>query len=106
MRLRGWLIDGASSAVETNSRKMGSSTSVPLGMCTHAPSRVQCTEGIAADIKVASEVLFNRSGIAGNLLGETADLHPIRQFAQQRQLPRKAPVHEHQLRGNAHNPVR
>src|ERR1019366_10019246 len=48
-------------------------------------SRVQCTEGIAADIKVASEVLFNRSGIAGKLLGETADLPPIRQFAQQRQ---------------------
>src|SRR5450759_3357481 len=68
--------------------------------------RVQRTEGITADIKVAAEVRFNRSGIAGNLRGETADLHPIRQFAQQRQLPRKAPVHEHQLRGNARNPVR
>ena len=41
-------------------------------------SGVQCTEGIAADIKVAAEVRFNRSGIAGNLRGQTADLHPSR----------------------------
>src|ERR1022692_2349081 len=44
-------------------------------------SRVQCTEGIAADIKIAAEVRLNRSGIAGNLLGETADPYPIRQVA-------------------------
>src|SRR5439155_13789805 len=46
--------------------------------------RVQCTEGIAADIKIAAEVRFNRSGIAENLRGKTADHHPIGQFAQQR----------------------
>ena len=69
-------------------------------------SSVQRTEGIAADIKVAAEVRFNRCGIAGNLRGETVDLHPIGQFAQQRELARKAPVHKHELAGNARNPVR
>ena len=69
-------------------------------------SGVQCTEGIAADIKVAAEVCFNRPGIAGNLRGETADLHPSRQVAKQREFARKASVHEHELTGNTRNPVR
>src|SRR2546427_3958599 len=69
-------------------------------------SCVQCTEGIAADIKVAAEVRFNRSGIAGNLPSKTADLHPIGQVAQRRQLARKTPIHKYKLTANARNPVR
>src|SRR3954471_13792211 len=69
-------------------------------------SRVQCTEGITADINVATEVLFDRPGVAGNLFCKTADFHTIRQLLERRQLTRKASVHEHKLRGDARNPVR